>query len=76
MKDHGRFRSEQHRQERSVLMAYKFYRRRGYERSESLNRGIKHINRLTGMFAVMEASDWKANPVLLAHNAAISQVSL
>jgi hypothetical protein len=65
----GRFRDEQHRHHRAIIICYKFYRRRGYDRQDALERGIAKHNRLMGMVAVMDASGWKADPILVAYNA-------
>lgn len=72
----GRFRSEEHRNQRAVLAGYKFFRRRGYGRDDALQRGIAMHNRLTGAFAVMDASDWKINPLSVARDAVFSQVTM
>lgn len=70
----GRFQNEEHRNQRAILFCYKFQRRRGYGRTEALQRALTQRARMKGLFAVMEASDWKANPNRIAAQA--SQVSV
>lgn len=55
---------------RQARTLYRIKRRQGYARgAPAINAVRSALVRLTGAFAVMEASDWKANPLLLASHA-------
>jgi len=55
---------------RQIIFLYRSFRRRGYAKGQpALNAIFKMHVRLSGSFALMEATNWKANPLQLAKNA-------
>ena len=53
-----------------VRLFYKINRRRGLEQSQALARAKNSVAFFTGAIAIMDASEWKADPILLAQRAA------
>ena len=62
------------RYEARIRFAYKWQRRKfGAKRgADALQKAQAQVARLSGMVAVMDASDWKANPIDVARNAAFA----
>lgn len=52
--------------------SYKFYRRRGRDRIQALEEAKQRVARLSGMVTMMEASDWKLDPIKVAHDITIA----
>jgi len=53
-----------------IKRVYRHFRRRGYAKGEpALQAALNTHARLSGAFAVMEASGWRADPIQLAKNA-------
>lgn len=65
----SRFKSEDHRNTRAVLICYKFSRRRGANREVALKDALARHARLSGAFALLHASNYAINPMLLAAQA-------
>lgn len=56
--------------DRKLRVTYKIMRRRGFGRGEpALKEARAMVIRLTGAIAVMDASDWKADPLRVARQA-------
>lgn len=54
---------------RQIKFLYRSFRRRGYAKGRpALNAIFEMHARLSGSFAIMEATKWKANPLQLAKN--------
>jgi hypothetical protein len=58
-----------------LRFAYRFLRRRGFSRAEAPTKALAMVARLTGMVAVMEASDWTADPLRVARLARAVEVA-
>lgn len=65
----SRFKSEEHRNQRAILICYKFARRRGHDRDSALQNAYARHARLSASAAVLIASDFTANPILIAAQA-------
>lgn len=56
--------------DKKTRICYRIMRRAGHARGEiALNQARAMVARLTGSFAVMEASNWTADPMRVAYNA-------
>lgn len=55
--------------DKKTRVCYRIMRRSGYARGEvALAKAHAMVARLTGAFAVMDASDWKADPMRVVRN--------
>lgn len=57
-----------------IRFAYKWQRRKfgALRGADALTKAERQVARLTGAVAVMEASNWQANPIAVARNAAFA----
>lgn len=53
---------------RRVRLFYRTYRRDGLRPAQALARAKNSVAFFTGAIAIMDASDWKADPIAIARN--------